>query len=198
MCLREKNVNNSRNCLYFFKKNVSKHYKICVFLKKNWETLINEWFFYINAYFSLTNTLFLVDEIDGVEILIILMYNMSMYLNWNPFFHWIPISEFFRTWKMSQMWHHKKPIRIFSDLKIVITTGGSTPCKRDVTKSYPKFFGLEKCHKCGITKNLSEFFRTWKMSRMQHHKKPIRIFLDLKNVITENCAKKAIRPHFGT
>ena len=35
-------------------------------------------FFYINAYFSLTNTLFLVDEIDGVEILIILMYNMSM------------------------------------------------------------------------------------------------------------------------
>ena len=95
---------------------------------------------------------------------------------------------------MSQMWHHKKPIRIFSDLKIVITTGGSTPCKTDITKSYPKFFGLEKCHKCGITKNLSEFFPTWKMSRMRHHKKPIRIFSDLKNVITENCAKKQSDP----
>ena len=89
---------------------------------------------------------------------------------------------------MSQMWHHKKPIRIFSDLKIVITTGGSTPCKTDITKSYPKFFGLEKCHKCGITKNLSEFFPTWKMSRMRHHKKPIWIFSDLKNVITTGCS----------
>ena len=75
------------------------------------------------------------------------------------------LSEFFRTWKMSQMW--QKPIRNFSDLKIVITTGGSTLCKVD------------------ITKNLSEIFRTWKMSRMRHHKKPIRIFSYLKNVTNE-------------
>merc|ERR1712223_2249939 len=29
---------------------------------------------------------------------------------------------------------------------------------------------------------------------MRHHKKPIRIFSDLKNVITENCAKKQSDP----
>ena len=68
------------------------------------------------------------------------------------------LSEIFRTWKMSRMRHHKKPIRIFSDLKNVTNAASQ--------KTYPKFFGLEKCHECSITKDLSEFFRTWKMSRM--------------------------------
>ena len=54
--------------------------------------------------------------------------------------------------------YNKKPIRNFSDLKNVTNAASQ--------KTYPKFFGLEKCHECGITKNLSEFFRTWKMSRM--------------------------------
>ena len=31
-----------------------------------------------NAYFPQTNTLFLVDEFNGIKILIILMYNTSM------------------------------------------------------------------------------------------------------------------------
>ena len=74
--------------------------------------------------------------------------------------------EFFRTWKMSYhqaavpraRGYNKKPIRNFSDLKNVTNAASQKTC--------PNFFGLEKCHECGITKNLSEFFRTWKMSRM--------------------------------
>ena len=50
------------------------------------------------------------------------------------------------------MRHHKKPIGIFSDLKNVTNAASQ--------KTYPNFFGLEKCHKYGITKTLSEFFRT--------------------------------------
>ena len=48
--------------------------------------------------------------------------------------------------------YNKKPIRNFSDLKNVTNAASQ--------KTYPNFFGLEKCHECGITKNLSEFFRT--------------------------------------
>mgnify|MGYP003335820630 CR=1 FL=1 len=54
--------------------------------------------------------------------------------------------------KIARMRNHKKPIRIFSDLKNVTNAASQ--------KTYPNFFGLEKCHECGITKNLSEFFWT--------------------------------------
>ena len=36
------------------------------------------------------------------------------------------------------MWHHKKPIRILSDLK-----NGTNVASQ---KTYPKFFGLKNCH----------------------------------------------------
>ena len=48
--------------------------------------------------------------------------------------------------------YNKKHIRNFSDLKNVTNAASR--------KTYPNFFGLEKCHECGIKKNLSEFFRT--------------------------------------
>ena len=51
----------------------------------------------------------------------------------------------------------QKPIRTLSDLKIV--TNGAWQ------KTYPNSVGLENCHKCGITKHLSEIFRTWKLSQ---------------------------------
>ena len=45
-------------------------------------------FFYINAYFSLTNTLFLVDKIDGVEILL-LVKNKSWFFYPLETLHWL-------------------------------------------------------------------------------------------------------------
>ena len=53
----------------------------------------------------------------------------------------------------------QKPIRTLSDLKIV--TNGAWQ------KTYPNSVGLENCHKWGVTKNLSEIFRTWKLSQQQ-------------------------------
>merc|ERR1712155_253157 len=58
--------------------------------------------------------------------------------------------------KIARKWHHKKPIRIFSDLKNVTNAASQ--------KTYPNFFGLEKCHECGIRdifqvrKNSDRFF----------------------------------------
>ena len=69
------------------------------------------------------------------------------------------LSELCRTWKLSQMWCDKKSIRTLSDLKIVTNVASQ--------KTNPKFFGLENCHKWGVTKNLSEIFRTWKLSQQQ-------------------------------
>ena len=82
----------------------------------------------------------------------------------------------------------QKPIRTLSDLKIV--TNGAWQ------KTYPKFFGLENCHKWGVTKNLSELCRTQKLSEMGCDKKSIRTLSDLKigtNVASQKNLSKIFR-----
>ena len=79
----------------------------------------------------------------------------------------------------------QKPIRTLSDLKIV--TNGAWQ------KTYPNSVGLENCHKWGVTKNLSEIFRTWKLSQMGRDKKPIRTLSDSK--IVTNGVWQKINPN---
>ena len=72
----------------------------------------------------------------------------------------------------------QKPIRTLSDLKIV--TNGAWQ------KTYPKFFGLENCHKWGVTKNLSDICRTWFVSRSAN----------LTQLVGPNCVTAWVRLFF--
>ena len=72
---------NTKNCMHL-KKKMWKNIRNCAFYKQKLRNTKKCKFFFVkmlkNAYFSQTNTLFLVDEINGIKILIILMYNTSM------------------------------------------------------------------------------------------------------------------------